>query len=89
MSLQNLYDKAAAGERLSPEEGLSLLREGELLEVGAAADVRRRARIPEPRVTFVVDTNPNYTNVCNIDCIFCAFTATRVRPKPTPTPSMR
>jgi dehypoxanthine futalosine cyclase len=28
---------------------------------------------PEPLVTFVVDTNPNYTNVCDVDCTFCAF----------------
>jgi dehypoxanthine futalosine cyclase len=28
---------------------------------------------PERRITFVVDTNPNYSNVCTIDCIFCAF----------------
>ncbi len=28
---------------------------------------------PERRVTFVIDSNPNYTNVCNVDCIFCAF----------------
>ena len=73
MSLQNLYDRAAAGERLSPAEGLQLLREGELLELGAAADAVRRSKNPDPLVTFVVDTNPNYTNVCNVDCIFCAF----------------
>jgi cyclic dehypoxanthinyl futalosine synthase len=35
-------------------------------------DVRRRKH-PEDVVTFVVDTNPNYTNVCNVDCTFCAF----------------
>ncbi len=73
MSLQNLYDKAAAGERLAGDEGLQLLREGELLELGAAADTVRRVKIPDARVTFIVDTNPNYTNICNVDCIFCAF----------------
>ncbi len=73
MTLQNLYAKTSAGERLSPEEGLQLLKHGELLELGAAADTIRRAKNSLPVVTFVVDTNPNYTNVCNIDCIFCAF----------------
>lgn len=73
MTLQNLYAKTSAGERLSPEEGLQLLKHGELLELGAAADTMRRAKNSQPVVTFVVDTNPNYTNVCNIDCIFCAF----------------
>lgn len=73
MSLQNLYGKASAGERLTPQEGLRLLQEGDLLDVGAVADSVRRVKNPQPVVTFVVDTNPNYTNVCNIDCIFCAF----------------
>lgn len=73
MQLHRLYDKAAAGERLTPDEGLQLLKNGELLELGAAADTVRRRKIPQPWVTFVVDTNPNYTNVCNVDCIFCAF----------------
>lgn len=73
MQLHRLYDKAAAGERLAPDEGLQLLKNGELLELGAAADTVRRRKIPQPWVTFVVDTNPNYTNVCNVDCIFCAF----------------
>jgi dehypoxanthine futalosine cyclase len=50
-----------------------LLREVPLLDLGSlAGDVRFRKN-PEQRVTFVVDTNPNYTNICNIDCIFCAF----------------
>lgn len=73
MFLHRLYDKAAAGERLTPDEGLHLLKNGELLELGAAADTVRRRKIPQPWVTFVVDTNPNYTNVCHVDCIFCAF----------------
>ncbi|MCL4708024.1 dehypoxanthine futalosine cyclase [bacterium] len=73
MQLHNLYAKTSAGERLSPEEGLQLLKHGELLELGAAADTIRRVKNSEPVVTFVVDTNPNYTNVCNVDCIFCAF----------------
>lgn len=73
MNLPNLYAKSSAGERLSPEEGLQLLKHGEMLELGAAADAIRRAKNSQPVVTFVVDTNPNYTNVCNVDCIFCAF----------------
>ena len=42
----------------------------------SSARSRRRcasARIPEKRVTYVIDTNPNYTNVCTADCQFCAF----------------
>jgi cyclic dehypoxanthinyl futalosine synthase len=73
MSIDYIYSKSRAGERLTREEGVALLREGELLELGATAEEIRYRKNPEPRVTFVVDTNPNYTNICNVDCIFCAF----------------
>jgi len=73
MNINSIYAKSRAGERLAREEGLALLREGELLEIGAIAEEIRYRNNPDPRVTFVVDTNPNYTNICNVDCIFCAF----------------
>jgi len=73
MTIQALCDRAAAGERLSKEEALELLRHGELLDLGAAANEIRFRLNPQARVTFHVDTNPNYTNICNVDCIFCAF----------------
>jgi dehypoxanthine futalosine cyclase len=68
-----IRDKVRTGERLSSEDGLFLLREARLLDLGQLAMEVRRRRFPEPVVTFVVDTNPNYTNVCNVDCTFCAF----------------
>ena len=73
MTLSGICAKARAGERLSRGEGLELLANGELLELAGTADEIRFSKNPEPRVTFHVDTNPNYTNVCNVDCIFCAF----------------
>jgi len=73
MSVNDIYSKSRAGERLNREEGLALLREGDLLEIGSIAEEIRYRKNPNPWVTFVVDTNPNYTNICNIDCIFCAF----------------
>ncbi|MEE8209978.1 MAG: radical SAM protein, partial [bacterium] len=54
-------------------EGLWLLKEAGLLELGALAQEVRFRIMPEPRVTFVIDSNPNYTNVCVTDCQFCAF----------------
>jgi cyclic dehypoxanthinyl futalosine synthase len=69
----DLRDKVLAGERLTPEDGVRLFREAPLLELGQWAAARRDALHPGRVVTFVVDSNPNYTNVCNIDCIFCAF----------------
>src|SRR5262245_12806082 len=54
-------------------DGRWLLTEAPLVEVGALAQAMRFQRIPERRVTFVIDSNPNYTNVCVTDCQFCAF----------------
>jgi cyclic dehypoxanthinyl futalosine synthase len=59
--------------RLTREEGRKLLTETPLLELGTLANEARFRKIPEKRVTFVIDTNPNYTNVCVTDCQFCAF----------------
>lgn len=44
-----------------------------LLELGAAADAVRRRWHPDPVVTYIIDRNINYTNVCVADCAFCAF----------------
>jgi len=44
-----------------------------LLDLGAAADAVRRRLHPDPVVTYIVDRNINYTNVCVADCGFCAF----------------
>jgi cyclic dehypoxanthinyl futalosine synthase len=73
MRLEDIYGKAREGKRITREEGLALLKHGELLDLADAANVVRYRLNPDPHVTFVVDTNPNYTNVCTIDCIFCAF----------------
>lgn len=65
--------RVLAGERLSTAEGVYLLTEAPLLELGALAN-EMRARRTDPRlVTYVIDTNPNYTNYCTVDCHFCAF----------------
>ncbi len=65
--------KVRAGERLSREEGVALIRGGELLELGALADEVRFRLHPEPVVTYIIDRNINYTNVCTAQCAFCAF----------------
>ncbi len=70
---ESIEERVLAGERLGREEGLWLLREAELLELGALANTVRFRINPEPAVTFVIDSNPNYTNICITDCSFCAF----------------
>ena len=68
-----IEEKVLSGTRLSREEGLWMWRECDILELGRLAnDVRYRLNA-EPTVTFVIDSNPNYTNVCVTDCVFCAF----------------
>src|SRR2546425_2904116 len=71
--LASIREKALNGKRLGRDEGRWLLTEAPLLEVGALANEVRFARIPDKVVTFVIDSNPNYTNVCITDCQFCAF----------------
>jgi cyclic dehypoxanthinyl futalosine synthase len=71
--LSEILEKARSGERVSPDEGLDLLQHSELLDLGDVANEIRFKKNPQRLVTFVTDTNPNYTNICNVDCIFCAF----------------
>lgn len=71
--LNIIKEKVFSNTRLTPEEGIWLLKNGSLLDLAEMAEHRRYQHNPQPRVTFVIDSNPNYTNVCNIDCIFCAF----------------
>src|SRR6187397_2033989 len=52
---------------------LDLYTNGSLLELGALADQVRREKHPDGVVTYIVDRNINYTNVCVADCGFCAF----------------
>lgn len=72
-SLDTLLTRAADGERLSAAEGLRLLRDGSFFELGLAADQVRRRKHPHGVVTYIVDRNVNYTNVCTTSCRFCAF----------------
>jgi cyclic dehypoxanthinyl futalosine synthase len=71
--LEEIRAKVEAGKRLERPDGRWLLTDAPLLELGALAQEARFRRIPERRVTFVIDSNPNYTNVCVTDCQFCAF----------------
>jgi cyclic dehypoxanthinyl futalosine synthase len=65
--------KVLAGERVTREEGIALLRDGDLLELGGLADAVRRRLHPQGVVTYIIDRNINYTNVCTAQCAFCAF----------------
>jgi cyclic dehypoxanthinyl futalosine synthase len=73
MILSEINTKIRNHERITREEGLALLQKFSLLDLGALANEIRFQKNPKPEVTFVIDTNPNYTNICTVDCIFCAF----------------
>jgi cyclic dehypoxanthinyl futalosine synthase len=71
--LESIRQKVAAGERLTLAEGEWLLTSAPLTGLGEIAAGERLRRHPAREVTYVIDSNPNYTNVCNVDCVFCAF----------------
>ncbi len=73
MTVTDVLDKALSRERISDADALTLLRSRDLVRVGRAADELRNRAVPADRVTFVIDRNVNYTNVCYTDCDFCAF----------------
>jgi cyclic dehypoxanthinyl futalosine synthase len=65
--------KVAAGERLSAPEALELYRRAPTRLLGRLADAVRERRHPDRVVTYIIDRNVNYTNVCVAKCSFCAF----------------
>jgi len=71
--LSRISSKIGAGPLLNAEEALHLLTQADLLQVGKLADRMRQMRHPHRRVSFVVDRNVNYTNICESQCRFCAF----------------
>jgi dehypoxanthine futalosine cyclase len=71
--LESIRTKLAAGERLTPSDGEWLLASAPLTALGELAAGERFRRHPAREVTYVIDSNPNYTNVCDVDCVFCAF----------------
>lgn len=71
-----LLEKAARGERLNAAE-IEALYHLPLPEVAAVAHDLRKQRSDPHTVTFLIDRNINYTNVCNVGCNFCAFYRTK------------
>jgi cyclic dehypoxanthinyl futalosine synthase len=73
MTLDTAARKAAAGERLSEAEAVALYLEAPTARLGRLADRARARRHPDRVVTYIIDRNVNYTNVCVARCSFCAF----------------
>jgi cyclic dehypoxanthinyl futalosine synthase len=71
--IQPILDKALDGERLTAEDATALLMSYDVAKIGAAAHEIRMRKNPSDIVTYIIDRNINYTNVCNVVCTFCAF----------------
>jgi len=72
-SIQPILDKALCGERLTADDCTALLESKDFVRIGMAADEIRRQKNDADVVTYIIDRNINYTNVCNVVCTFCAF----------------
>src|SRR6187399_3374688 len=73
MTVDDIVTRFRAGTRLTPETALTLYREAPTALLGRLADDVRRKKHPEGLVTYIIDRNVNYTNVCVARCRFCAF----------------
>ncbi len=70
-----ILDETVAGKRLTEEKCLKLMQSHDLTALGAAANAVRMRKHPEKMVTYILERNINYANVCAADCDFCGFYA--------------
>jgi cyclic dehypoxanthinyl futalosine synthase len=70
---RSILARALDGERISDGDALVLLQSRDVVAVGRTANELRARRTDPDRITFIIDRNVNYTNVCVTDCDFCAF----------------
>ena len=72
-STVDILDAVLGGRRIGEEEALHLFQHADLLDLAAAATATRNRHNDAGRVSYVIDRNVNYTDVCNVYCTFCAF----------------
>ena len=68
-----ILDKAVAGKRLTPDDGIALMKSSNLSAIGKAANAVTQRLHPEPYRTYNIDRNIPYTHICTAVCDFCAF----------------
>lgn len=73
--MRTIFEKIENGLRIDEDEALNLLEKGDFLTLGKYANQVKERKHPSNTVTFVVDRNINYTNICRSKCLFCAFYA--------------
>src|SRR5919106_6190932 len=73
MTIDQIADAVRSGRRVSGDEALELYRHAPTALLGRLADSIRARKHPDRIVTYIIDRNVNYTNVCVAKCNFCAF----------------
>src|ERR1043166_2884771 len=68
-----ILDSAAEGGRITPEQAIRLFEEADLFDIASCADRIRQRLHPDNVISYIIDRNINYTNVCKEFCTFCAF----------------
>src|SRR5580698_6461800 len=71
--IETILKSAAEGTRVSSEEAVHLFGEADLLDLASCADRIRQRLHPDNVISYIIDRNINYTNVCREFCTFCAF----------------
>jgi cyclic dehypoxanthinyl futalosine synthase len=71
--IETILESAADGTRVSSEEAARLFKEADLLDLASCADRIRQRLHPNNVISYIIDRNINYTNVCKEFCTFCAF----------------
>ncbi len=71
--MKAIFEKTMAGERIAAGDALCLFEAASLPELSRLATIARDRRTDPRRVSYVIDRNVNYTNICAIRCTFCAF----------------
>jgi len=73
VTIEQIATKVRAGQRVTADEALELYRRAPTALLGHLADAVRARKHPGGIVTYIIDRNVNYTNVCVAKCNFCAF----------------
>ena len=72
-NVNSILDSAAGGTRITSDEAVLLFEQADLLDLADSADRIRQRLHPDNVISYIIDRNINYTNVCKEFCTFCAF----------------
>lgn len=73
MSTNLILNRILDGQRMTEDDFIRLYEQGDLLAIAGAANTIRDRLYPDNTITYIIDRNINYTNICSCGCRFCAF----------------